>query len=98
MCSPTRLLYSIGLLPIAYKSMPYLPVIVIYEKRARRILRSTVYSILLIIDIKESKHRTAHALPFNEKYQYTSVHCTEDDDSRKNRKENPGKESTDTRL
>lgn len=78
--------------------MPYLPVIVIYEKRARRISRYTVYSILLLIDIKESKHRTVHALLCDEKYQYTSVQCTEDDDSRKNRKENPGKDSTDTRL
>ena len=78
--------------------MPYLPVIVIYEKRARRITRYTGYSILLLIDIKESKHRTVHALLFAEKYQYTSVQCTEDDDSRKNRKENPGKDSTDIRL
>lgn len=78
--------------------MPYLPVIVIYEKRARRITRYAGYSILLLIDIKESKHKTVHALLVAEKYQYTSVHCTEDDDSRKNRKENPGKDSTDTRL
>lgn len=78
--------------------MPYLPVIVIYEKRARRITSYAGYSILLLIDIKESKHMTVHALLFAEKYQYTSVHCTEDDDSRKNRKENPGKDSTDIRL
>ena len=78
--------------------MSYLPVIVIYEKRARRITRYTGCSILLLIDIKESKHRTVHALLFAEKCQYTSVQCTEDDDSRKNRKENPGKDSTDIRL
>lgn len=78
--------------------MPYLPVIVIYEKRARRISRYAGYAILLLIDIKESKHRTMHALLCAVEYQHTSVHCAEDDDSRKNRKENPGKDSTDTRL
>lgn len=78
--------------------MSYLPVIVIYEKRARRIERYPGFSILLLIDIKESKHRTVHALLCVKEYEYKSVHCTEDDDSRKNRKENPGKDSTDTRL
>lgn len=78
--------------------MSDLPVIVIYEKRARRIAGYTGCSILLLIDIKESKHRTVHALLCVDEYQYTSVQCTEDDDSRKNRKENPGKDSTDTRL